>query len=59
MLPRAIEKNYPEAKLITPLVTEQRLLIDDRSDDRDTAKPVTPYLASFMMQHFMGYVVCP
>ena len=58
-LPRAIEKEkYLKAKLIAPLVMEQKLVITNHSDDWE-AGSLTPDLASFAMRHFMGYVVCP
>ena len=58
-LPRAIEKEkYLKAKLIAPLVMEQKLVITNYSDDWE-AGSLTLDLASFAMRHFMGYVVCP
>ncbi len=56
-LPRAI-KNDPKTKLITPLVTEQKLVIREPSDAGE-GESLTPDYASFWLSHLMGYVVCP
>ena len=57
VLPSIFGKSY-DIKPIGPLVAEGRMVIHKQSE-RDAGQMDTPDGTSFMVQHFMGYVVCP
>jgi hypothetical protein len=57
VLPRVIQKDLG-AKLISPLVAGRKVAIHEQSGAVEWNSD-TPQEMSFMIHHFMGYVVCP
>ena len=55
ILPRAVAKD-PDTRLISPLVAERKMAIHKQSDAGELG---TPWGASFIIHHFMGYTICP